>query len=1109
MRALAFVVVTCGVAAGPADAADWPMLGRDGTRNGVSAEVGAPTQWSLEERKDDRVIRAARGIRWSAPLGSQTHSSPIVSGGLVWIGTNTAKAGVEAHSVLKCFRVADGKQMYEYDSPKLDSRVNDPGWTGLGSSPLIEGDRLWLATNRSEVLCLDIGPLMRGEGPPRELWKLDLIKAFDIFPHVPIMGPPRPCSIGPSWNGRIFVTTNNGVGEDHVRVPKPEAPNLVCLSKETGEVYWKDNSPGANILVSQFASPTVTEIRGQVQVIVPQSDGWVRSFEPLTGEKLWEFDINAKVAVHSLNRSTRNSLLGNAVVYEDRVYLASGQDAEKGEGPGRLVCIDPTKRGDVSSELAMDADGKPLPRRRVQEVDPKAGEKAIPNPNSALVWEFVSLGKKFEDAMHGTMSSVAVANGLVIAADRAGLVHCFDAKSGQQHWSHDTFAATWASPLIVDDKVYVTDEDGDVAIFGLSADPVVALPKVNGAPQPLREISMVEPIYSTPIFANGVLYLATRTMLFAIDGEKEQPDPELTGGSWPQWRGPNRDNVSPEKGLLKEWPEAGPPLLWRVEGIGEGIASVSIADGRIYTLGYFESGEFLTALDQRTAQRVWATRLGPRVNENPLMRWLSQRSPTLDGDRLYAITTGGRLVCLQTRDGHEQWSKNYPDDFGSPQPSWGFCDYPLVDGDKLICTPGGPQASVVALDKLTGKELWRSVVPNGGRSEYAALVVAEVGGFRQYVAFLHNALVGVRATDGQLLWSYNKIANGTANSRTPVVRGDHILTGNGYGTGLALLKLTVQGETVTAEEQYIQKPGLDTFQDNSFVAGDHLYAGIGAALICLDWKSGQKVWGTRCGRAAILTAEDRFYMRNSDGLVMLADISATEYVERGRFQIPDAVRGAAATAPVIAGGRLYLRDDNKLLCYDIRENALKQPPAIPQTVVLKAPAAAPANEPRERTLRSVFVPTPQDVVEKMLELAAVKKTDVVCDLGSGDGRIVISAAKKYGCKAIGYELDKELVDTSRAKAEAAGVKALVTLEAKDLFAADLRDADVIAVYLLPQQLEKLLPQLEKLKPGTRIVSHQFAIPGIAPKEVIQFESLEDSAKHAIHVYSAPLVNAKE
>ena len=1511
-------------------AEDWPMLGRDGRRNSVSIEVGAPTEWSVKQTEDGRVIRESRGIRWSAPLGSATHSSPVVSGGLVWIGTNSSKPGADVHSVLKCFRVADGKQVYEYDSPKLGTRIHDAGWTGLGSSPLIEGDRLWLTTNRSEVLCLDIGPLLRSEGPPRELWRLDLIKTFDTFPHAPSMGPARPCSIGPSWNGRIFVTISNGVDDTHKNVPKPDAPSLVCLNKETGEVYWKDNSPGPNILITQFSSPTVAAIRGQVQVIVPQGDGWLRAFDPMTGEKLWEFDVNPKASVYSY-RGTRNSLLGCAVVYEDRVYLASGRDVEQGEGPGRLVCIDATRRGDVSSELAVDADNQPLPRRRIQAVDPQAGEKAVPNPNSALIWEFVSSGKQFEDAIYRTINSVAIAKGLVIAADISGLVHCFDAQTGQRYWRHDMMAAVWASPLIVDNTVYVADEDGDVAIFGLSAVPNVAMRKLNTEQQPLHEIAMGNSICGSPAFANGVLYLANRNELFAIAVNKTDPAPKLTGGFWPQWRGsnrdnvspdtgllqawpvggppliwrvqglgegvapvsiadgrifstslyettdyvralneetgeplwsavlgpnhlqnrlmrwltqrsptvdgervygmsllgelvclqahdgqevwrknyetdfagkrggigyadcplvegdklictpggseasvvaldkltgavlwkcavadigratyangvtatiagqrqfvvclekgllglsvddgkllwrhngsvafnqthtpivrdnlimcfsaqtgfkllevthdnklfsvkllsdtgtgpfaglqddsvllgdrlydcangifscldakagssfwrnrlipfgwamsyaddrfyfhstdggvhlveagltepvvkgtfvlpdhqsalgttrpvvtgrrlyvreddqlfcydvrenlpaqkpeprtiqlqkpttstpvlslknerdtkpmggywpqwrgPNRDNVSPETGLLKAWPAGGPPLRWRVDGIGEGIASVSIAEGRIYTLGYFEGGEFLTALDQRTGQRVWATRVGPRVNENFLMRWLSQRTPTLDGDRIYAITSGGRLVCLQAANGQELWSKSYPDDFGATRPGWGFCDYPLIDGNRLICTPGGPQASLVALDKRTGQEIWRSTVPDGGQSAFAALIATEVSGVRQYVAFLGRALVGVRASDGRPLWRYEKLSNGTANSHTPIARDDLILTSNGYGTGLALIKLVPKGEEFEVQEQYSNRQSPDAFQDSGLILGDHFFMGF--PLQCLDWKTGERIWANRLGngKLAITAAENCLYVRTSDGELILADAALTEYHERGRFTIPDPVKGIGATYPIIAGGRLFLRDDNKLLCYDIREDALNQPSTPSQTIELPLPVGALGNEVRERTLRSVFVPTPQDIVEKMLEMAAVAKTDVVYDLGSGDGRIVITAAKKYGTRAVGYELDKELLESSRAKAREAHVSELVSFENKDLFTADLSNADVVAVYLLPVQLDRLLRQLKAMKPGSRLVSHQFQIPGIVLNESIRIKSQEDSQDHAVYLYTLPL-----
>ena len=324
------------------------------------------------------------------------------------------------------------------------------------------------------------------------------------------MGLPRPCSIGPSWNGRIFVTISNGVSDDGTTVPKPAAPSLVCLSKDTGEVIWKDNSPGENILVAQFASPSIAKIRGEFQVIVPQSDGWIRGFNPQNGEKLWEFDINPKAASYGYRpRDLRNSLVGNAVVYDDRVYVASGRLMEQGEGPGRLVCIDPTKRGDVSSELAVDAAGRPLPRRRLQAVDAKLGEKAIPNPNSCAVSEYGSSSPHDADGMQRTCASVAIAKGLVIAVDLGGQVHCLNAKTGQRYWSHDTSACLVDSPLIVDDKVYVGDEDGIMWVFQLGADPKCA--------EPVAAIPHGSDLFSTPIFANDTLYIASRNTLFAVD----------------------------------------------------------------------------------------------------------------------------------------------------------------------------------------------------------------------------------------------------------------------------------------------------------------------------------------------------------------------------------------------------------------------------------------------------------------------------------------------------------------------------------------------------------------------------------------------------------------
>lgn len=1107
--ALVFFAGLSGIFNAPVDADDWPMLGRDGTRNAVSPESGAPTDWSIGVLNPDTGRwDGSSHVLWTAKLGRQTHSTPVVSGGLLWVGTSVDLAGGPTHSALKCFRVADGRQVYEYDLPTRGPRIHDPGWTGLGSSPLIEGDRLWLATNRGEVLCLDIGPLLREEGPPRELWKLDLVSTFDVFLHVPLMGPPCPCSIGPSWNGRIFVTIHNGVDESHTKVPKPDAPSLVCLNKDSGELHWKDSSPGSNVLVTQFASPTVASLGGHDQVIVPQGDGWLRAFDPQTGEMLWEFDVNPKSTIHRLGGGAdRNSLLGNAVVYDNRVYLASAQDADKGDGQGRLVCVDPTKRGDISSELAVDADGNALPHRRVQAVNPKAGEKAIPNPNSALVWEFRSTGsgQKFEDAIHRVSGSVVVAKGLVIAADFSGIVHCFDARTGQRHWTHDTIADIWTSPLIVDDKVYVADGDGEISIYGLSSNPNAAMRKVNGEYDPLHEIAMGAEIYSSPVFVNGVLYLATRAGLFAIAADKNQPDPSPTGGYWPQWRGPDRDNVSTETGLLQDWPAAGPPLKWRLQGLGEGISPVSLAGGRIFAIGQFETTEYVRALDGQTGEHLWTAVVGTAERQNPLMRWLTQRPPTVDGERVYAISLLGELVCLRTADGSELWWTKYQTDLGGKRGIFGFSDCPLVDEQRLICTPGGPDAPIAALDKNTGKVLWRCAVPDGGRATYSNGILTTIDDKRQFITFLERTLVGVDVGDGRVLW---RVPVTIDQAHTPLVRGRTIGCIN-FQTGIRLLEIHRDQDVFVARELYSRTTGfLTRLQDDTILLENRLYESANGVFSCFDLKNGDAIWQHRFGQTSAVThADGRFYFHDSGGHVRLVSDSTTAPVVLGDFALPEHSSSMGITTPVVAGGRLYIREDDNLFCYDVGQEALTAATGAPGSIVLAPPAAGLATERRERILRSVFVPTPQDIVERMCELAELKATDRVYDLGSGDGRIVITAATKYGCHSLGCELDEELVKSSRLKAAQAGIAQLATFEQKDLFTADVSQADVIAVYLLPAQLEKLLPQLATMKPGSRLVSHQFEIPGIAPDKSINVKSGDDGETHAIHLWTLPLRKA--
>jgi outer membrane protein assembly factor BamB len=583
------------------------------------------------------------------------------------------------------------------------------------------------------------------------------------------------------------------------------------------------------------------------------------------------------------------------------------------------------------------------------------------------------------------------------------------------------------------------------------------------------------------------------------------------GDDWPQWRGPNRDNASAETGLLEEWPANGPPLEWRADGLGQGIASVSVAGGRIYTVGYVEGGEYLFALSQASGELVWATRIGSAVKENRVMRWLSQRCPTVDKGRVYVMRADGDLVCLQVADGVELWRKSYPKVFGSGRPPWGYCDHPLVDGERLICAPGGEEAAVVALNKFSGEVIWATKVPDVDRPGYCSLIAAQIGGVRQYVAVFPHRTIGVAAQDGRTLWHDGKLKPHYGACHTPQIWDDYLYFPTSYHRDSVLLKLVRTESGFEVQEKYRRRMWLDPFQDNTVLVDDHIFTFLFPSQpIGIAIRTGETVWQQekqpQRGRVGVTYADGRLYARYSNGLMTLVDVTPGGFVEKGSFTILDHVRSYGSTNPVIADGRLLLRDNARLFCYDIRQDALKAPRPAPKSVAIRISASKPENDPRPGGGRSVFVPTPHDVVEKMLELAAIQESDLVYDLGSGDGRIVIAAAKKYGCRAIGIEIDRELVELSGDKAKQAGVAKLVTFECQDVFTADLSEAEVVAMYLLPQQLKQLIPQLEKLKPGARIVSHQFEIPGVAAEKKLVIQSKEDGEEHPLYLWTAPLRN---
>ena len=398
---------------------------------------------------------------------------------------------------------------------------------------------------------------------------------------------------------------------------------------------------------------------------------------------------------------------------------------------------------------------------------------------------------------------------------------------------------------------------------------------------------------------------------------------EPTAG-WPQWRGPTRDGISNETGLLKEWKGAGPPVLWRADGLGGGFSSVVISDGRIFTLGQFDGITHLIALDVNGGKELWRVEVGPGE---------PNCTPTVADDLVFCLGREGELVCVHASNGREIWRKSFPRDFGGKMMSgWGFSESPLVDGDKLICTPGGNDAVIVALEKSTGKEIWRAKLPDeiGGKGKdgaaYSSVVISEASGLRQYVQLTGRGVISVAAKDGRFLWSYNRIANPTANVPTPIAYEDYIFCSTGYGTGAALLKLSSDNKgSMKAEEVYFLEPKtLQNHHGGMILLDGRIYCGHGhnrGAPICVDLKTGEVEWISKKapggGSAAVVYADGHFYFRYEDGVVALIEANPKQFVLKGTFETATK-NGKGWPHPAIADGKLYMRDQGTLLCYTIR-----------------------------------------------------------------------------------------------------------------------------------------------------------------------------------------------
>jgi outer membrane protein assembly factor BamB len=439
-----------------AGAADWPMWGGAPQRNMVNtAEKNIPSTWD---------VTTGKNVKWIAQLGSQTYGNPVVAGGHVYVGTNNqAERQPQAKGdkgVVMCFRESDGKFLWQIARDKLAAgRVNDWPKQGICSTSCVDGNHVYFVSNRCEVICADVDGTP-GSNDGRFAWKLDMIKELGVFPH-------NMSASSPAIDGDLlFLVTGNGVDESHIVIPAPDAPDFIAVNKNTGAVVWDRNDPGEKIMHGQWSSPVVGVMGGRKQVVFPGGDGRLYSFDPATGKPFWSFQGNPEGTVYKLGGlGTRNEIIATPVVYGDRVYFSLGQDPEHGEGPSHLYAIDGTKDGDITK--------------------------------TGIVWHNTEVNR--------AMSTVAIHDGVLYHCDLSGVFRAIDPETGKVLWRHDMGAAVWSSPYYVDGKVFMGNEDGDLLVFAAGKEKKL-----------LNTVNLHGSVYTTPVAANGALFVTTREKLYAI-----------------------------------------------------------------------------------------------------------------------------------------------------------------------------------------------------------------------------------------------------------------------------------------------------------------------------------------------------------------------------------------------------------------------------------------------------------------------------------------------------------------------------------------------------------------------------------------------------------------
>ncbi len=478
-RQLSLVIVALLAATGTVSAQETGMFGNTPSRNMASDETGIVGEWDAA---------SGTNVLWSQPVGSQAYGGPVVANGRVYVGTNNEgrrDPSIEGdRGVVMAFEADSGTFLWQMVHPKLTSgRVNDWPLQGVCSTAFMEGDRIYYISNEAHIVCLDARGFQDGEnnGPFTDeeftdegagdiIWSYDMIGELDVFPHNLATG--SPLVVGDV----LYTLTSNGVDEGHVNIPSPFSPDLIAVDKHTGELLWESTVVGETVLHGSWTNPAYGMIDGRAQIVFAGGNGVIYALDADTGDQIWQFDLNPKEAEWILGgRGTRNNVLSTPVIYDDKVYIGVGQDPEHGEAPGHFYAIDATGSGDVTDTHA--------------------------------VWH-----RGGED-FYRTMSTAAIAEGVLYISSLSGFLHALDPETGEEFWTYDTFAAVWGSAFVVDGKVFLGDEDGDVAVL-----------RAGKEMELLGEYNLGAAVYCTPVARDGVLYILTRNRIWAFkDGAQSDP----------------------------------------------------------------------------------------------------------------------------------------------------------------------------------------------------------------------------------------------------------------------------------------------------------------------------------------------------------------------------------------------------------------------------------------------------------------------------------------------------------------------------------------------------------------------------------------------------------